>query len=323
MNNIYPLTYLFLLLLLSIPLSGQINNCPTVSFAEFYPIGADANIPGNCKFTITAEYAANGANNSSIQITLGICDAFGNITTSLETSPVLGALQTGVVYQWNSMVHSVPCDSEVCLTYSAWNGINGNGNCAANVQGPPILGELPVELIRFEASLVDDQVMLEWITATEENNDLFEVQHSTDGQQFLPIVQIDGHGTTDETQYYQYFHKSPTRGDNYYRIKQVDLDGQFTLFDMVVVKMEAPEKYTLYPSTAYHIITLESPVTVEKSTTVSIVNSTGEVMKSGLFKAGSYKIEFDVNDLPEGLYFMQFVGEDNKYTARRFVKVRY
>lgn len=92
---------------------------------------------------------------------------------------------------------------------------------------------LPVELILFNAEKTNDEkALLTWVTAAEVNNDYFEVQHSTDGIFFTVIGYVQGKGTTSEMSFYNFVHHSPLFGTNYYKLKQVDFDGQSEYSDI-------------------------------------------------------------------------------------------
>lgn len=84
---------------------------------------------------------------------------------------------------------------------------------------------LPIELTSFTAEAMYDRVRLEWVTATETNNAWFEVQRSSDGTTFTPIGIVMGAGDSQTEQRYVHDDGAPEQGMNYYRIRQVDLDG--------------------------------------------------------------------------------------------------
>ena len=87
-------------------------------------------------------------------------------------------------------------------------------------------GILPVELVDFSAAKNEDDVLLKWQTASETNNEGFEIEHGTDGRNWDYIGFIDGHGNATETHDYTFLHKGPSHGMNYYRLRQIDSDGQ-------------------------------------------------------------------------------------------------
>lgn len=84
---------------------------------------------------------------------------------------------------------------------------------------------LPVELLDFKVSNQKTHNLLEWSTASEKNNDYFQIEHSIDGQNWQKIGEIKGAGTTTSNQYYSATHKDYPSEINYYRLIQVDYDG--------------------------------------------------------------------------------------------------
>ncbi len=87
---------------------------------------------------------------------------------------------------------------------------------------------LPVELISFEATLLGDHVSLNWITASEINNDHFKIEKSTDLTNWEIVKVVQGVGTTDEEQSYYAFDREPHTGTSYYRLTQVDINGEMS-----------------------------------------------------------------------------------------------
>ncbi len=87
---------------------------------------------------------------------------------------------------------------------------------------------LPVELTSFAAEARSNSVDLQWITASEHDNDRFEVERSTDGASFTAIGVVPGAGNSNQTTKYGYTDASPLEGLSYYRLRQVDIDGVYS-----------------------------------------------------------------------------------------------
>ncbi|HRD81397.1 MAG TPA: T9SS type A sorting domain-containing protein [Saprospiraceae bacterium] len=119
--------------------------------------------------------------------------------------------------------------------FSAWTATN-----AAN--------PLPIELTDFSGYMDGPKVRLEWRTASETQNAYFLVQHSTDAAVFHDLARIPGAGNSQVENNYQYTHKKPSPGANYYRLKQVDFDGRFEYSHIVSLKMHAVEGIQVYPN---------------------------------------------------------------------------
>ena len=110
---------------------------------------------------------------------------------------------------------------------------------------------LPVELISFHGEAEKNDVMLYWSTATELNNDYFEVQRSLDGLEYEVIGKVDGSGTANQLTNYNFKDSSPALGLNYYRLKQVDFDGASEYVGIVQVSNDfhrAGIVATIYPN---------------------------------------------------------------------------
>lgn len=99
---------------------------------------------------------------------------------------------------------------------------------------------LPVELIRFDAARSGNSVLLTWVTATELNNQGFEIQRSADSRLWLSLGFVDGMGNSLQTQEYRFNDARPTPGLSYYRLKQVDFDGTVA-FSNTIEMVNAPD----------------------------------------------------------------------------------
>lgn len=117
----------------------------------------------------------------------------------------------------------------------------GGGNGAA----------LPIELLYFTAELSDNgTVDLDWATAIEIDNEYFTIERSENGVDFTEVLQVEGAGTTHETQYYHDVDGQPLEGTSYYRLKQTDFDGNSDYSDIAVVNNKAVKEIevTIYPN---------------------------------------------------------------------------
>jgi hypothetical protein len=97
---------------------------------------------------------------------------------------------------------------------------------------------LPVELYSFEAKVIGKNVLLDWQTASELNNEKFEIEESRDGIEFYKIGEIKGSESTLVWKEYTYKVEGPQAGINYYRLKQIDFDEEFEYSKIVSVSLE-------------------------------------------------------------------------------------
>lgn len=96
---------------------------------------------------------------------------------------------------------------------------------------------LPISLTSFNITRDGNKLKLEWNTASEQNNDRFEIERSADGITWKAIATIKGNGTSSESHTYQAYDYTPIKGLNFYRIKQYDLDGRSHVSNVKTFKM--------------------------------------------------------------------------------------
>lgn len=160
---------------------------------------------------------------------------------------------------------------------------------------------LPIKLITFTGMLRGDDVQLNWATATETNNDYFEVERSLDGKSFTKIGFVKGAGNSVNVQKYIYIDISAENEVLYYRLKQVDYDGTFSYSNIVVVKQNI-SSVKLYPNP------FENYVTVYGHGDIVITDILGKIYFSDT--VGNVQ----TTDWPTGVYLVQYLinGEVKK-----------
>ncbi len=95
---------------------------------------------------------------------------------------------------------------------------------------------LPIELTNFNAELIQNEVVLKWTTASETNNDYFLVERSNDLSNWDAIIEVNGAGNSTEEINYMDYDKRPMSGLSYYRLKQVDYNGEYSYSAVKSVK---------------------------------------------------------------------------------------
>ncbi len=166
------------------------------------------------------------------------------------------------------------------------------------------IAPLPIELGAFSARQSGaEEVLLEWSTYAELNNDYFEVFKSLDGLDFASIGKVAGAGNVDDLQEYEFVDKAATRGMNYYQLRQVDFDGAVTSSQIQAVEINLKEKVAIYPNPVKEDLVIEDFEGGE----ILIVNLEGKVVFKGHFDA-SEKLTLDLSELEVGLYLLQGVG---------------
>jgi len=181
---------------------------------------------------------------------------------------------------------------------------------------------IPVELFSFEAAVHDDVVTLSWSTATETNNQGFEVQRKSEVIDYESIGYIEGYGTTTETKLYSYTDSNLSMGSYKYRLKQIDFDGSVEYSDEVSVKVTLPREFALlqnYPNPFNPKTVIQYSIPEFSFVRLDIFNSIGEEIKTlayGMKNPGSYEIDFNASDLPSGVYFYKLQAGGNIETKK-------
>ncbi|MEK6479894.1 hypothetical protein WJR50_20290 [Catalinimonas sp. 4WD22] len=115
---------------------------------------------------------------------------------------------------------------------------------------------LPVELLSFSVKMEGKHALLQWVTASEKNNDFFEIERSVNGQDWKSLGTVKGAGDSYQELGYNFTDKNPLYGLSYYRLRQVDFDGQFDYSNVVVLEnfedyaVTPDPKMLLYPNPA-------------------------------------------------------------------------
>ena len=170
---------------------------------------------------------------------------------------------------------------------------------------------IPVEFVSFTISSNGKEVILNWSTATELNNQLFEVQRSFERNEFATIGYVNGKGTTTERQDYVYMDIIAADGKYSYRLKQIDYLGRYGYSEIIEIELRAFNSYLLeqnYPNPFNPATTIGYGIKEKSSVKILILNSIGEEVASLVDaekESGYHTVVFNANNLPSGVYFYQ------------------
>ncbi len=234
-------------------------------------------------------------------------------------------------------------------TFETWNLINSglsSTNCASLVIDYlngylyvgckdwlsksiyPVNPPVPVELISFTSNKMDDVIELRWLTATETNNNGFEIERKADTNSWSIIGFVKGRGTTSEKTDYSFIDNiSQLNADSIaYRLKQIDFDGNYSYSREVHIKNSVPIKFILEqnypnpfnPSTK---IKFEIPKqTNVKLVVYDVLGNEAAVLVNKELNTGSYEYVWDASYFPSGVYFYRIEAMPTGKQAEGFVK---
>ncbi|MCW8804166.1 MAG: T9SS type A sorting domain-containing protein, partial [Ignavibacteriaceae bacterium] len=180
---------------------------------------------------------------------------------------------------------------------------------------------VPVELTSFTANAVEDEVKLNWATATETNNQGFQVEKMNTAGTFEQIGYLAGFGTTTEPKAYSFTDSKLDAGTYSYRLKQIDFDGSYEYSDVVEVEVSIPAVYALeqnYPNPFNPSTTINYSIAEDGFVKLSVYNMLGEEVATVVNttqKAGKYEVNFNASKLSSGVYVYRI--EATNFTASK------
>ncbi len=161
------------------------------------------------------------------------------------------------------------------------------------------LAALPVELVSFEGKKENNRNILQWETATEFNNDKFIIERSRDGIHFEALGDVLGSGTSTFSSSYEYIDNSPINGINYYRLKQVDFDGQYTKSHSVMIENKNTVTIHLYPTIVTHSVQVDL---LADEAVATFFNTNGVMVFQQQIANGANLI--DLSSIVSGAYYV-------------------
>ncbi|HXA01116.1 MAG TPA: T9SS type A sorting domain-containing protein, partial [Cytophagaceae bacterium] len=251
------------------------------------------------------------------------------VVTSTSANTISGTGVTGdSIHIYNNIKVGGDCDCEgevyigkVIVTGGAWSLTHGLGLTQSQAdrltatQTTPnkstsqfsiCNNPLPVQLLYLNAYLTNDnEVLITWETASEKDNQYFIIQRKGEDGSFYDIGVVPGKGTLDNLSSYVYTDGTPLPGNNYYRLKQVDKNGEFTYSGIRIVAFE-DNIISIYPNPVKDQFTIRysDAVTIED---ISITDILGRIVfesRDNISDKGSSTIHVHVNNLATGAYFV-------------------
>jgi len=175
---------------------------------------------------------------------------------------------------------------------------------------------LPVSLTSFNASKAQNGIQLNWQTASEQNNQYFDILRSVNGKDFVSIGTIKGAGTTSEAKSYAFTDYNPVSGYNYYKLKQVDGDGKSTVYDDKVQAVNfglESQEISAYSLENKLIVKLNSANETLGNITLTTIAGQQVISKNVNVTKGDNEFAIDLGHIRKGIYVSKIqLGELSK-----------
>ncbi len=192
----------------------------------------------------------------------------------------------------------------------------GQFGIGGNFPDNPLDAPMPVELSSFSSSVNSNNVKLTWITASETNNQGFEIYRKSEQSDWTKIGFVEGSGTVSTPKTYTYNDNGLSTNKYFYELKQIDYNGTYKFFVMLgYVTIETPKKFTVsqnYPNPFNPVTRIDYNLPLDSKVIIKIYDINGKEIKTLVNKAepaGFHSVSFDGNEFSSGMYFYRvFAG---------------
>lgn len=182
---------------------------------------------------------------------------------------------------------------------------------------------MPVELSLFTAIPQSNDVLLNWITASETNNLGFDIERRSvnNNTGWQKIGFVAGKGTTTERSSYSFTDVNPVEGKSFYRLRQTDFDGSVKIFNAVEVDFSIVKEYSLsqnFPNPFNPETEISFALAKYDNVTLKIYNILGSevaTLVNDFMEAGKHTIKFNASALTSGVYL--YTIKSGNFTATR------
>ena len=176
---------------------------------------------------------------------------------------------------------------------------------------------LPIQLASFSGSLIDRKAMLKWSIASNINGQEFVIEKSTNGAHFEAIGKV---AITNATNNYSYLDAATRTGNNYYRLKLVDMDGSFRYSNIIMLSLDNNKKdqFSIFPNPVKNTINIRHARANEQSF-ISVLGADGKVISQYRLAPGATQTSLEISNLERGQYFISCFNGEERIT-RSFIK---
>ena len=181
-------------------------------------------------------------------------------------------------------------------------------------------GPLPIRLVSFNGIKENSSVLLKWQTSSEQDSKLFDVEFSTDGNQWTSIGKVAAAGNSTTTRNYSMVHTTPVNGVNYYRLKQVDTRNNFAYSNIVPIAftIRGVTIHSVYPNPFVSQLKLDVSSDRTGYVRIQLSDNLGRILRtqSVALQVGVNRISLDnLSDLGSGIYNVEV---KTAYSSSRF-----
>lgn len=186
------------------------------------------------------------------------------------------------------------------------------------------INPLPIELNSFSSSIIKNEVILDWVTGSELNNAGFNIERSSDGKStYESIAFVQSQGNSNTPQSYKYTDRNLQQGTYKYRLKQMDVNGNFKYYNLAnEIIIGVPGEYALsqnYPNPFNPVTNIDYDLPVDGKVALKIYDISGREIANlvnEVQQAGYYTVAFNANNLASGVYFYRLISGNFNQTKK-------
>ncbi len=185
---------------------------------------------------------------------------------------------------------------------------------------------LPINLLSFKASKINAGTLLAWKTLSESDNKGFVIEKSTDGKVFTLLTEIKSKGNSTKQQDYSHIDNNPVLGINYYKLKEVDNNGNEKMVDVISLNYDDLSEMnaaliSVYPNPVVTVLTIILPQSQKQDVAIEVFDILGKsVVKQNYSK--NQNLEINVAQLPKGAYAVKIKNSKTRdlISVKKFIK---
>jgi hypothetical protein len=251
--------------------------------------------------TITGSGGDNIVLNSAYKTRHGVV-AVGYNKVDATLNPIGNAMLTTNVPTWGS---NLPQSQDAVLAYYQASNIYNFDDSLSNFYTVALGNNL--ELIGFAAQNANT---VQWKDMYHKNVDQYKIMHSLDGINFYELSSVIPTNKSN----YEFIHKKPINGNNYYRLQTVLQSGQTQWSNIVNIFNKYATGLNLFPNPAQDYVI----ITDNSNATIAVINAMGQVVKTEYASTDGYRL--DVSALPAGVYIVTAKNKGTVFNARLIIQ---
>jgi hypothetical protein len=177
---------------------------------------------------------------------------------------------------------------------------------------------LPVKFVDFSVIPQSSSVLIRWSTAQETNSSYFEIQRSENGNDWVSIATVTAAGNSTVISNYSYTDRKTSAAQvMYYRIKQVDLDGQFTMTAVRTIKMQQAQAEVKVSAAGNNTVLVNFSQQVKSNVVIRLTSMTGQVISQQLVSNPAGQITFSAHNSLTGVYVVTISNGSNLMVSKQ------